>query len=85
MSYMRSLEGALGDASDVEASIPFWEFLDIEFDPTERCSDSLRTTPCDLLFHIYFNVCLAPAIAIEDELGAKVAADPQAELKRGRR
>jgi hypothetical protein len=36
MSYMRSLEGALEEKSDVEESIPFWEFLDIEFDSARR-------------------------------------------------
>jgi len=36
MSYMRSLEGALHKVSDVEESIPFWEFLDIEFDSKQR-------------------------------------------------
>ena len=32
MSYMRSLEGALQETVDIEQLIPFWEFLDIEFD-----------------------------------------------------
>jgi hypothetical protein len=36
MSYMRSLESALAKITDVEQSIPFWEFLDIEFDKTQR-------------------------------------------------
>jgi hypothetical protein len=36
MSYMRSLEGALQPGADVEEKIPFWEFLDIEFDPATR-------------------------------------------------
>jgi hypothetical protein len=36
MSYMRSLESALQQGSDVEQSIPFWEFLDIEFDSARR-------------------------------------------------
>jgi hypothetical protein len=38
MSYMRSLESALQGkvAVDVEQSIPFWEFLDIEFDKQKR-------------------------------------------------
>lgn len=36
MSYMRSLESALEESADVEQQIPFWEFLDLEFDPTER-------------------------------------------------
>lgn len=36
MSYMRSLEGTLQKVSDVESSMPFWEFLDIEFDTVQR-------------------------------------------------
>lgn len=36
MSYMRSLEGSLNSEADVEKSIPFWEFLDIEFNPAEK-------------------------------------------------
>jgi hypothetical protein len=36
MSYMRSLESSLERNSDVEEQIPFWEFLDIEFDPAGR-------------------------------------------------
>lgn len=36
MSYMRSLEGALQENADVEQKIPFWEFLDIEFDHVHR-------------------------------------------------
>lgn len=36
MSYMRSLEGALQENTDIEQKIPFWEFLDIEFDKSRR-------------------------------------------------
>ncbi|NIZ01931.1 GIY-YIG nuclease family protein [Thalassospira lucentensis] len=38
MSYMRDIEGRLGDRSkqEIEASIPFWEFLDIEFDSLNK-------------------------------------------------
>ena len=38
MSYMRSLEQSLTDVKeqDIEKNIPFWEFLDIEFDPSKR-------------------------------------------------
>jgi hypothetical protein len=36
MSYMRSLESALQENADVEQEIPFWEFLDIEFDQAHR-------------------------------------------------
>jgi hypothetical protein len=36
MSYMRSLEGSLSGENDVESRIPFWEFLDIEFDQEKR-------------------------------------------------
>lgn len=36
MSYMRSLEGALGQNTEVEQAIAFWEFIDIEFDASRR-------------------------------------------------
>jgi hypothetical protein len=36
MSYMRSLEGSLSGEPGVETRIPFWEFLDIEFDRERR-------------------------------------------------
>jgi hypothetical protein len=37
MSYMRSLEGALSNnSSEIEIKIPFWEFLDIEYDNVRR-------------------------------------------------
>ncbi len=38
MSYMRSLESGLSSESlaDIEERIPFWEFLDIEFDNKKR-------------------------------------------------
>lgn len=43
MSHMRDLEerlrAASGYAGDVEQEIPFWEFLDIEFDPPAKAFD----------------------------------------------
>jgi hypothetical protein len=38
MSYMRSLEQRLakGDDNNIETEIPFWEFLDIEYDQATR-------------------------------------------------
>ena len=37
MSHMRDIESALrGDVGDLEKEIPFWEFLDIEFDPKHK-------------------------------------------------
>lgn len=38
MSYMRSLEQSLSEVEDldIEHKIPFWEFLDIEFDKSNR-------------------------------------------------
>ena len=38
MSYMRSLEQTLaqGNGKDIEKTLPFWEFLDIEFDKAKR-------------------------------------------------
>jgi len=44
MSYMRSLEEGLEDSAkkDTEKKIPFWEFLDIEFDKNSRVFYFLR-------------------------------------------
>lgn len=43
MSHMRDLEARLraasGHVSDVEQEIPFWEFLDIEFEPVGKAFD----------------------------------------------
>jgi len=43
MSHMRDLESSLrtarGDRDDIEQEIPFWEFLDIEFAPSEKRFD----------------------------------------------
>jgi hypothetical protein len=36
MSYMRALEQGLSKTKNIEDEIPFWEFLDIEFDKSER-------------------------------------------------
>ena len=38
MSHMRALELGLSDkrSSDIESDIPFWEFLDIEYDASSR-------------------------------------------------
>ena len=37
MSHMRDIESALrGNVGDLEKEIPFWEFVDIEFDPDKR-------------------------------------------------
>jgi len=38
MSYLRSLETSLSPlkTADIEKAIPFWEFLDIEYDNSKR-------------------------------------------------
>ena len=37
MSHMRAIEYALqGSVGDIETEIPFWEFLDIEFNPNKK-------------------------------------------------
>ncbi len=40
MTYMRSLEGQVRKASrakvDIEKEVPFWEFIDIEFDSSSK-------------------------------------------------
>ena len=44
MSHMRDLESRLRkDTTDLETQIPFWEFLDIEFDAEKKPSISPPT------------------------------------------
>jgi hypothetical protein len=75
MSYMRSLEGALGHSPDIEGDIPFWEFLDIEFDPTERVFRFVAYYTVRPAFpHLFQRLLGSPAIKrVEDELAGKKA------------
>jgi hypothetical protein len=44
MSHMRDLESRLRkDTTDIETQIPFWEFLDIEFDGQKKALLSHRS------------------------------------------
>ncbi|GIR87086.1 MAG: hypothetical protein CM15mP86_05450 [Gammaproteobacteria bacterium] len=37
MGHMRDIEAALrGDVGDIEKGVPFWEFIDIEFDQKSK-------------------------------------------------
>jgi hypothetical protein len=75
MSYMRSLEDALGDSQDIEVDIPFWEFLDIEFDPGKRLFRFVAHYTMRPAFpHLFKRLLGSPAIkTIEDELEGKPA------------
>lgn len=73
MSYMRSLEGALQEASDVEQSIPFWEFLDIEFDKTQRAFKFVAYYKQQPSFpHLFKRLIGSPALRkVADEIEGK--------------
>jgi hypothetical protein len=74
MSYMRSLEGALGHSPDIESDIPFWEFLDIEFDPEHRIFRFVAYYTMEPAFpHLFKRLLGAPAIKrVDDELAGKL-------------
>lgn len=75
MSYMRSLEGALGNSQDIETDIPFAEFLDIEFDPEKRIFRFVAyyTMPPEFP-HLFKRLLGSPAIkGIDDALAGKGA------------
>jgi hypothetical protein len=73
MSYMRSLEGTLGGSVDIETAIPFWEYLDIEFDPGQRLFRFVAYYTMQPAFpHLFKRLLGSPAIkAIDDELAGK--------------
>ena len=58
MSYMRSLEEGLEDSAkkDTEKKIPFWEFLDIEFDKILEFSTFYVTIFKNQVSQIFFLV-----------------------------
>ena len=74
MSYMRSLEDALqpGD-SDVEREIPFWEFLDIEFDQEHRRFRFVAYYKQEPSFpHLFHRLIGSPSLRrVADELEGK--------------
>lgn len=74
MSYMRSLEGALqAKNSDVEQKIPFWEFLDIEFDPAHRRFRFVAYYKQEASFpHLFHRLIGSPALRrVADEIEGK--------------
>jgi hypothetical protein len=71
MSHMRDLEGRLRrDTTDLETQIPFWEFLDIEFDAKRKVfhlTAHYKQTPT--FPELFKNLIGSPAIKrIEDEI-----------------
>lgn len=76
MTYMRSLEGQLRkDKADIELEIPFWEFIDIEYDSENKnfrftCHYNQKPTFPELFKHLISS----PAIkSIDDALNEKSA------------
>lgn len=74
MSYMRSLEGALQVNTDVELKIPFWEFLDIEFDQVNRRFRFVAYYRQQPSFpHLFQRLIGSPALRkVADEIEGKV-------------
>ena len=75
MSYMRTLEGLLNKDNDVEQAIPFWEFLDVEFDQAQRkffLASYYTQTPS--FPHLFARLVGSPALdRVEDELEGKLS------------
>lgn len=76
MSYMRSLEGALREKIDIEQSIPFWEFLDIEFDRERRVFRFVAYYRQEASFpHLFERLIGSPALQkVADEIEGKTDA-----------
>jgi hypothetical protein len=79
MSHRRDLEAPLraatGDTSDGEQEIPFWEFLDIEFDSIEKVFDLTAYYVQKASFpELFRRLADAPPLQrIRDELAGKAA------------
>ena len=74
MSYMRDLESRLSDATvDIEQEIPFWEFLDIEFDQDSRAFHlSAHYTQRPAFPELFKRLTYSPVLKrVDDELGGK--------------
>jgi hypothetical protein len=73
MSYMRSLEGSLNSKVDVEKNSPFWEFLDIEFNPGKRQFRFVAYYTVQASFpQLFKRLVGSPAMRrVEDELQGK--------------
>tara|TARA_B100000676_G_scaffold163350_1_gene160633 strand:+ start:1029 stop:1868 length:840 start_codon:yes stop_codon:yes gene_type:complete len=66
MSNMRDIESALrGDVGDIEKEIPFWEFVDIEFDPSNKRFIFISHYKHEPLFpELFKNLAGSPALKI---------------------
>jgi hypothetical protein len=73
MSYMRSLEAALQGKVDIERLIPFWEFLDIEFDKQRRVFKFVAYYRQEASFpHLFERLIGSPALRkVADEIERK--------------
>ena len=74
MSNMRDVESALrGDVGDLEKEIPFWEFVDIEFDPDKvRFLFNSHYTHEPMFPELFRNLAGSPALkVVEDEISQK--------------
>jgi len=74
MSFMRDLESRLrDDATDIEKDIPFWEFLDIEFDASTKVFRlAAHYTQLPLFPELFKRLTYSPLLKrIDDELGGK--------------
>ena len=74
MSHMRDIESGLrGDVGDIEKEIPFWEFVDIEFDQENRFFIFTAHYKHEPLFpDLFTNLAGSPALkVIEDEIDDK--------------
>ena len=74
MSHMRDIESALrGDVGDIEKQIPFWEFVDIEFNEEQKEFVFTAHYKQEPVFpNIFANLAGSPALKIiEDEIKDK--------------
>lgn len=74
MSHMRDIESALrGDVGDLEKVIPFWEFLDIEFDTGNRQFILTAHYTHEPMFpELFSNLAGSPALkVVEDQISGR--------------
>jgi len=74
MSHMRDIESALrGGVGDIEKEIPFWEFVDIEFNPDQKQFIFTAHYKQEPMFpDLFRNLAGSPALkVIEDEISNK--------------
>ncbi len=75
MSFMRDIENRLrpDSDSDIEQDIPFWEFLDIEFDEgSKTVRMTAHYTQIPTFPELFLRLTYSPALKrIDDELAAK--------------